>query len=196
MKTLTDGLTSPRPACVMKKFAFVLIGIVAALHQVASGQSQTSQIVYENCYGSPEDNGSSVCAIATMTLGVGGGDLVNDGLYPEWSPDGSRIVFVRWASYYEYVSLGIFVVNLADGNVVKLTTEGHIPKWSPDGARIAFASVRDGTEELYVMNADGSYPTRLTKNEGFEAWRGFAWSPDGAEIAFARAVPGSRECTS
>ena len=86
------------------------------------------------------------------------------------------------------------MVNLADGNVVNLTTEGSFPSWSPDGARIAFVSWRDSTAELYVMNADGSYPTRLTDNEGFDGSPGgFAWSPDGAEIAFARVVAGSRE---
>ena len=28
--------------------------------------------------------------------------------------------------------------------------------WSPDGSRIAFSSDRDGNDEVYVMNADGS----------------------------------------
>ena len=89
---------------------------------------------------------------------------------------------------------GIFVVNLADGNVVNLITEGSSPSWSPDGARIAFVGWRDSTTELYVMNADGLYPTRFTHNEGFDGSPGgFAWSPDGAVIAFARVVAGSRE---
>jgi dipeptidyl aminopeptidase/acylaminoacyl peptidase len=37
-------------------------------------------------------------------------------------------------------------------------------RWSPDGAKIAFHSSRDGNFEIYVMNADGSNPTRLTGN--------------------------------
>ena len=35
------------------------------------------------------------------------------------------------------------------------------PDWSPDGSKIAFVSTRDGNEEIYVMRADGSGPTRL-----------------------------------
>jgi TolB protein len=58
------------------------------------------------------------------------------------------------------------------------------PAWSPDGARIAFVSEEghQGKMDLYVMNADGSAPTRLT--EAYENVYGPTWSPDGAQIAF------------
>ena len=38
------------------------------------------------------------------------------------------------------------------------------PAWSPDGTKILFTSLRDDgtTPALYVMNANGSNPTRLT----------------------------------
>jgi len=50
-------------------------------------------------------------------------------------------------------------------------------------ARIAFDSNRDGNVEIYVMNSEGSDPTRLTARpgEGLAA----AWSPDGSQIAFS-----------
>ncbi len=48
--------------------------------------------------------------------------------------------------------------------------------------RIAFHSDRDGNWDIYVMNADGSDPTRLTDNPATDTWP--SWSPDGQRIAF------------
>lgn len=55
--------------------------------------------------------------------------------------------------------------------------------WSPDGKKILFSSGRDsGVGQVFVMNADGSQPTRLTS--GANGNDGPAWSFDGARIAF------------
>jgi len=94
---------------------------------------------------------------------------------PVWSPDGSRIAFVRSSSTNNG---GIYVMNADGSNVVRLTY-GVFPAWSPDGTKIAFLSSPGG--EVYVMSADGSGVTRLTTTEGvFEP----AWSPDGTKIVF------------
>jgi Tol biopolymer transport system component len=53
---------------------------------------------------------------------------------------------------------------------------------SPDGSRIVFQSVRDGNQEIYVMNADGSEETRVTDNPAHDAFA--SWSPDGSKIIF------------
>ena len=50
------------------------------------------------------------------------------------------------------------------------------------GEKIAFASNRDGNFDIYVMNADGTNPIRLTNNGGFDEDPSF--SPDGSKIAF------------
>ena len=65
------------------------------------------------------------------------------------------------------------------------------PSWSPDGSRIAFASERDGSFEIYVMNADGGGQTRLTRN--LESDLDPAWSPDGRSIAFTTNRDGNNE---
>jgi TolB protein len=56
------------------------------------------------------------------------------------------------------------------------------PQWSQDGKRIAFTSDRDGDPEIYVMNADGSSPIRLTHAPGRDAHPYF--SRDGRQILF------------
>jgi len=49
--------------------------------------------------------------------------------------------------------------------------------------KIAFVSDRDGNDEIYVMNADGSGQTDLTSAPSSEVDP--AWSPDGHRLAFA-----------
>ena len=61
---------------------------------------------------------------------------------------------------------------------------------SPDG-RIAFVSDRDGNEEIYAMNADGSGVVRLTNNSANDRYP--SWSPDGRRIAFESDRDGNYE---
>ncbi len=48
--------------------------------------------------------------------------------------------------------------------------------------KLAFVSNRDGNNEVYLMNADGSGLTQLTNSPAIDAQP--AWSPDGKKIAF------------
>jgi len=61
------------------------------------------------------------------------------------------------------------------------------PRWSPDGTKIAFARYMEKeksqtTAELFVMNADGTDPQRLTHNNVTDNVP--SWSPDSTQIAF------------
>ena len=62
------------------------------------------------------------------------------------------------------------------------------PDWSPEGSKIAFTSHQPGSVnfDIYIMNADGSNPERLTRSPDGEFEP--TWSPDGSQIAFERDI--------
>ncbi len=64
------------------------------------------------------------------------------------------------------------------------------PDWSPSGTQIVFESNRDGDDEIFVMNADGTGQKNLTNNSGFSDIDP-VFSPDGRKIAFERQNPTS-----
>ncbi len=65
------------------------------------------------------------------------------------------------------------------------------PAYSPDRSRLAFASDRGGSLDLYVADADGRNPVRLTNDPAPESEP--AWSPDGSRLVFAATRAGSRQ---
>jgi TolB protein len=58
-----------------------------------------------------------------------------------------------------------------------------------ENGKIAFTSYRDGNDEIYTMNADGTDPKNLTSKAAFDATP--SWSPGGKRIAFASFRKGS-----
>ena len=107
---------------------------------------------------------------------------------PAWSPDGSKIAFMR--------DFEIYVMNVDGSGATNLTNNGGAgewpavadgsPAWSPDGSKIAFGTYRDrpGGSTIWVMNADGTGVIRLTTGPAQDQTPD--WSPDGRKIAFAR----------
>ena len=55
------------------------------------------------------------------------------------------------------------------------------PVWSPDGQRIAWVNLSDGYGEIFVMDPDGSRPTRITNDERVDSYP--KWMPNGRGIA-------------
>ena len=78
------------------------------------------------------------------------------------------------------------MINTDGSNPTNLTNDPSadtLPDWSPDGNKIAFVSSRNGGQDIYVMNANGSNVTRLTSNPPFFSVSP-KWSPDGTRIAY------------
>jgi len=77
---------------------------------------------------------------------------------------------------------------------VQLTSLGAFsasPAWSPDGRLIAFASNESGQGDVYMVNANGGRPTRLTYGPGASAIP--RWSRDGKWIYFKSLRSGANQ---
>ena len=106
-----------------------------------------------------------------------------------YSPDGKKIVFI---SNMDDNTLDLYTMSAEGGNIQKVTqnrTYCESPEWTNDGKYIVFTLEveKDSTEknfsgELFVINADGNNPRRLTHREGFDS--GADISPNGKKIAF------------
>ena len=106
------------------------------------------------------------------------------GLYPV--PKGFDI-----SVNYGHKGADVFVVTADDmDRLVSSPSNDALATWSPDCSRIAFSSNRttpsgdrfaSGNQNIWVMDADGTDPVKLTDRAG-----GARWSPDGTRIAFRR----------
>jgi len=89
------------------------------------------------------------------------------------SPDGKEIIFDLLGDIY---SLPV------TGGEAKLLSGGHPfevqPRFSPDGKFISFTSDREGGDNIWIMNRDGSNAHSVTK-ENFRLLNNASWSPDG-----------------
>lgn len=98
---------------------------------------------------------------------------------PEYSPDGGRITYTRWAPNSEKYQIMIMERNGNDQHNIP-SVEGWDPTWSPNGKFILFASARNGPVQLFVVREDGK---NLRQISNLPAMRGRSdWSPDGQYI--------------
>jgi hypothetical protein len=99
---------------------------------------------------------------------------------PLFSPDGSRIAFVRRNS--DKYLLYTIRPNGTDLRLVRFATvQIGWPTWSPDGQKIAFQVNGPSNSHIFVVDVDGPGLTQITY--GDHEYQQPSWSPDGSRIA-------------
>lgn len=108
---------------------------------------------------------------------------------PEISPDLKTIVFTRYLNDPNHPTL--WLMDRTGGNFRQVTDiSAWDPTWSPDGKKILFASDKDGQDQLYVVNINGS---DLRKVSNLPALRGRSdWSAQDLIVTYS-GEPWNRE---
>jgi len=89
--------------------------------------------------------------------------------------------------------LNIFVGDTRRKVISRLTADAidsYNPVWSPDGERIAYFAEPEGSESVYVQDADGSRPPELLLSRPDRDFEPTGWSPDGRFLLMASKAKG------
>jgi TolB protein len=99
---------------------------------------------------------------------------------PNWSPDGTQLVFDAFVN--PNVGFRLFVVNDDGTGLTQIASPGadeYFPEWSPDGTRIAYVS--SGRAGSFIKTIDPDGTDRFTVTNGYG---GPSWAPDDSMLAF------------
>lgn len=139
-----------------------------------------------DAYKEGYNNSPSECWVVRQD----GGELTRlaVGATPRWSPDGTRLIFMRDEANDPMREPGIFVID-RDGQGEVRVGHGRWPDWSPDGRQIVFSiegqpggGLRVGAI-ICIAKADGSDRREVAQGDCP------SWSPDGKRIAFCLKAP-------
>lgn len=96
------------------------------------------------------------------------------------SPDGKTIVFDLLGDLYTLPVTGGDATRITSGQAYDMQ-----PAFSPDGKKIVFVSDRNGSENVWVSNADGTHPHAITTTER-ESYMSPTWAPDNEYVIAAK----------
>lgn len=110
---------------------------------------------------------------------------------PRIAPGGEKVVF---SSAHEGQE-SIYIINPDSSNLKRLTGPARTKRdgyasWSPDGTRLIYFREYSHSNDIYIMNSNGSDQVNLTDihalgNMSLNSFTEFPWSPDGNKIVFA-----------
>ncbi len=82
---------------------------------------------------------------------------------PDWSADGTHIVFTRFAGG----KYDVMTIYPDGGGLRQITTVGsnEHPRWAPDSRFITYSSTMGNRTQVYMMRFDGAHKTPLTKGK-------------------------------
>jgi len=103
----------------------------------------------------------------------------------DWSPDGSQIVFQSDHDNEPENVPDIYVIDASGENLTEILDVVDVadfnPRWTPDGEHIFWISTQTGNYEIFLMNADGTEPVKISNIPN--PIIGAEVSPDGTKIA-------------
>jgi Tol biopolymer transport system component/DNA-binding winged helix-turn-helix (wHTH) protein len=106
-----------------------------------------------------------------------------EALGPGVTVAGNHIAFVRESHPIDIWRVDLTAPADPGSAMIASTRMQLVPQYSPDGARVAFQSTRSGTSEIWLADADGSNPVRLTSFNG-PLTGAPNWCNDGRRVAF------------
>jgi tol-pal system beta propeller repeat protein TolB len=180
------------PALIVVSVLLLVQMLWLAPHAVAvtapRGDLAKAAIVFARLQGTPQN-------YELWTMGAHGGNqhrlTRNDmgDFDPVWSPDGTRIAWVRYPEYgCNCGPSDVWLMNADGTDRHNLTNDADgisRPTWSPDGSQLAFTL----DYMIWVIDADGSDEHQISPAGSYDFDP--AWSPDGTRIAFSSDGGGS-----
>jgi len=110
---------------------------------------------------------------------------------PSWSPDGTRMAYVSFQNKKPILFVQHLSASKQPAPVANYRGSNSAPAWSPDGRQLAAVLTKDGSSQVYLMNADGTNLRRLTFSGAIDTEPFF--TSDGQSIYFTSDRGGSAQ---